>query len=161
MAQTILAGPDQLAKNPAAFFENNARLFAEMQRRNPNFGKATRPAVIDPMRAVHELDLYATHQGGFDYYFAHESRPEHWQAARDGLSRLRVPELLGAFRKAEEAFQRNERAREADYARSGDAAFGRNEGAYLEEMAALDAVWVRNVPSLHAALAGWRKADNA
>lgn len=130
-----------------------------MQRRSPDFGKATAPRAFDAMVALHELDLHATYQGGLDYYFSEEPREECWTAAHLGLRQLGLDALEATFLRAREAFRTNEQAREDEFSRVGDAAFERDESAYLREMASINADWRRDVALLHAKLAAWREIN--
>jgi hypothetical protein len=104
---------------------------------------------MDDMQALHELDAFATWQGGFDYYFAHVEDEEIWVSAREALKRNGFGTAASLFEQARLLFEKNMAA----VAASPD----EDETAYLDKVRQLDVQWRTFVPALHQLLAEWRK----
>jgi hypothetical protein len=81
---------------------------------------------------VFRLDAYATHQGGFDYYFAHIDDPGDWADATVGLEAMRQPEAARLVEEAVAVFEAGPHDPDADQAQAR---------AYLDRMAELDRRW--------------------
>ncbi|MEZ5742747.1 MAG: hypothetical protein R3D89_03170 [Sphingomonadaceae bacterium] len=101
------------------------------------------------MQVLHNLDAFATWQGGFDYYFAHEEDEAEWDAARDSLTGIGMGEAARLFDEARTLFENHQQALCA-------ANWSLDEEPYLTAMRALDIRWRPFVPALHTALADWR-----
>jgi hypothetical protein len=52
---------------------------------------------LDDMEVLHELDTFATWQGGFDYYFAHVDDQGTWVCACEALKRNGFDEAASLF----------------------------------------------------------------
>ncbi len=98
------------------------------------------------MDVLHELDAFATWQGGFDYYFAHQEEPAVWDQAQSDLRRIGLSGAAAVFGLARDLFLRT------DHMTEDQAAVNR----YLSAMRELDTRWREYVPALHRALAPWR-----
>ncbi len=98
------------------------------------------------MDVLHELDAFATWQGGFDYYFAHQEEPAVWDQAQSGLRNIGLSGAAQLFGAARDLFLKT------DHMAEDQAAVER----YLSRMRELDTRWRDYVPALHQALAHWR-----
>jgi hypothetical protein len=101
---------------------------------------------MDDMQVLHDLDAFATWQGGFDYYFAHVEDEETWMAAREALKRNGFGAAALLLEQAGFLF-RNMAVASPD----------EDETAYLAKVRQLDIQWRAFVPALHQLLTGWRK----
>ena len=104
---------------------------------------------MDDMQVLHDLDAFATWQGGFDYYFAHVEDEEISIAACEALKRNGFGAAASLFEQAHFLFKKNVAA----VAASTD----EDETAYLAKVRQLDVQWRAFVPALHQLLAEWRK----
>jgi hypothetical protein len=98
------------------------------------------------MDVLHELDAFATWQGGFGYYFAHQEEPAVWDQAQGYLRRIGLSDAAELFGVARDLFLK------CDHIDAEQAAVER----YMAEMHELDVRWRHYVPALHRALAHWR-----
>ena len=102
---------------------------------------------MDDMQVLHDLDAFATWQGGFDYYFAHVEDEEIWVAAREALKRNGFGAAASLFEQARFLFKNMAAVASPD----------EDETAYLAKVRQLDVQWRAFVPALHQLLAEWRK----
>jgi hypothetical protein len=102
--------------------------------------------VMDQMQALHELDAFATWQGGFDYYFAHVEDEAVWASACEGLIQNSMAEAATLFSEARMLFKT-----------LGSEPANTDEAVYFAKMRKLDERWRDYVPALHKILAEWRK----
>lgn len=104
---------------------------------------------MDEMQLLHDLDAFATWQGGFDYYFAHVEDKDIRASARDALNRKNLAEAATLFDEARILFETE--------SSDGLEPFDTDESVYLTKMRKLDERWRDYVPELHKILAEWRK----
>lgn len=89
------------------------------------------------------LEAYALHQGGFDYYLAHIDGPDAWADASAALHAMELEDAAAVVRRAVELFLTHDHE---------DQAATRN---YLDQMDSLDRTFAALVPDLSVSLAGF------
>lgn len=102
-------------------------------RASPRQNGTPIPANDPLMEAVRTLEAYATHQGGFDYYFAHigDESTGDWNNAISGLRALGLEDAARLVEEAQKEFQSQPR----------DEATQDEVRAYLARMKELDRRW--------------------
>jgi len=103
---------------------------------------------MDDMQVLHDLDAFATWQGGFDYYFTEVDDEEILVAAHEALKRNGFGAAASLFEQARLLFKNNIAAL---------ASSDHDETDYLAKVRELDVQWRAFVPALHQLLAEWRK----
>jgi len=89
------------------------------------------------------LEAYALHQGGFDYYLAHIDGPEAWADASAALYAMELEDAAAVVRRAVELF----------LATDGGGADPSGMRNYLDQMDGLDRAFAGLVPDLETSLA--------
>ncbi len=112
----------------------------------PVFGRRTERPPVDIMQHLHDLDAYATWQGGFAYYFDHVDEDD-WQKALQGLENYRLHTSANAFSEARRMFE----------AQPDEGFEGKAAEEYFAIMDTYDKRWRSEVPTLHKILVDWRK----
>lgn len=113
----------------------------------PVFGRRTQAAPEGFMQQLHDLDAYATWQGGFEYYFDHVDGDD-WPMALLGLESHGLNVAAKAFREAQRMF-----LSQPDEGYDGAAA-----DEFSAAMEDQNRRWRTEVPMLHDILKNWRAA---
>lgn len=94
---------------------------------------------------VYNLEAYAIHQGGFDYYFAHVDGSGPWADASAALYAMERNDAAAVMRQAVELFLSHDHD-------SGDQRLTRS---YLDKIDSLDRTFAALMPDFEASLAGF------
>lgn len=118
-------------------------IVAAIRRSERDHGRASLTNLERWLLEGYNLEAYALHHGGFDYYLAHIDGPENWADASAALYAMELEDAAAVMRRAVELFLTHDHER-------ADQTATRN---YLDQMDSLGGTFAGLVPDLEVSLA--------